>query len=119
MTASCGRKVTLVLGYVGERFCKKVLGLSEDSFIKIGDHVGFMLDQCKEKEIEEVLLIGHIGKLVKVARGQFNTHCRFGDRRIETIAEHAKHCGASAEVIEAIFREKTAEATVGILRERV
>ncbi len=118
MAASCGGKLTLVLGYVGERFCKKVLGLSDDAFIKIGDHVGFMLDQCKKKKIEEVLLIGHIGKLVKVAGGQFNTHCRFGDRRIETLAEHATRCGASAEVIEAVLREKTAEATVGILREK-
>jgi cobalamin biosynthesis protein CbiD len=77
-----------------------------------------MLDQCKKKGIEEVLLIGHIGKLVKVARGQFNTHCRFGDRRIETIAEHAMRCGASRETIEAILREKTAEATIGIVREK-
>jgi cobalt-precorrin-5B (C1)-methyltransferase len=118
MTASCSGKVILVLGYVGERFCKKVLGLSEDSFIKIGDHVGFMLDQCKKKGIAEVLLIGHIGKLVKVAGGQFNTHFRFGDRRMETLAEHAMHCGASRETIEAILREKTAEATIGILREK-
>jgi cobalt-precorrin-5B (C1)-methyltransferase len=118
MTATCGRRVTLVLGYVGERFCKKVLDLSEDAFMKIGDHVGFMLDQCVKKGIEEALLIGHIGKLVKVARGQFNTHFRFGDRRIEVIAEHAKRCGASAEALEAILREKTAEAAVKILKEK-
>jgi cobalt-precorrin-5B (C1)-methyltransferase len=118
MEVSGSGKVTLVLGYVGERFCKKVLGLSEDSFIKIGDHVGFMLDQCKKKGIGEVLLIGHIGKLVKVAGGQFNTHFRFGDRRMETLAEHAMRCGAGRETIEAILQEKTAEATVAILRER-
>src|SRR5512143_953193 len=70
--------VTLVLGYVGERFCKNVLHLREDSVIKIGDHVGYMLDRCKEKGFKEVLLAGHIGKLVKVAAGQFNTHFRFG-----------------------------------------
>lgn len=110
-------KATFVLGYVGERFCKKVIGLPDDSIIKIGDHVGFMLEQCVEKGIEEVLLIGHIGKLVKVAGGQFNTHNRFGDRRIETIAHHSLRCGAGREMIEAILREMTAEATIGILRE--
>lgn len=110
-------KATLVMGYVGERFCRKILGLPDDSIIKIGDHVGFMLEQCVEKGIEEVLLIGHIGKLVKVAAGQFNTHYRFGDRRIETIAHHATLCGASQEVIEAILQEKTAEATIMILKE--
>ncbi len=110
-------RATFVLGYVGERFCKKILGLPDDSIIKIGDHVGFMLEQCVEKGIEEVLLIGHIGKLVKVAGGQFNTHCRFGDRRMETIAHYATRCGASREVIEAILQEKTAEATIRILKE--
>lgn len=110
-------RATFVLGYVGERFCKKVLGLPGDSIIKIGDHVGFMLEQCVEKGIEEALLIGHIGKLVKVASGQFNTHSRFGDHRIETIAHQALRCGAGREIIETILQETTAEATIDILRE--
>ena len=109
--------VTLVLGYVGERFCKNVLHLPEESVIKIGDHVGYMLDQCGEKGFKEVLLVGHIGKLVKVASGQFNTHFRFGDRRIETMVDHARRCGAGQEIIEALLRETTAEATIDLLRE--
>ncbi len=108
--------VTLVLGYVGERFCKNVLHPPGDSVIKIGDHVGYMLDQCGEKGFKEVLLVGHIGKLVKVAGGQFNTHFRFGDRRIETLVHHARRCGADQELIEAILRETTAEATIDLLR---
>jgi cobalt-precorrin-5B (C1)-methyltransferase len=109
--------VTLVLGYVGERFCKRALHLPEESVIKIGDHVGFMLDQCAEKGFKEVLLVGHIGKLVKVAAGQFNTHFRFGDRRIETIVDHARRCGADQKLVEAILRETTAEATIDLMRE--
>ncbi len=110
-------KIALVLGYVGERFCKKALQLPEDSVIKIGDHVGYMLDQCGEKGFKEVLLVGHIGKLVKVAGGQFNTHSRFGDRRIETIVDHARRRGADQEIIEAILRQTTAEATIDLFRE--
>jgi len=117
LRASGSMKATLVLGYVGERFCQKVLRLPDDSIIKIGDHVGFMLEQCEKKGINEILLIGHIGKLVKVASGQFNTHYRYGDRRIETILHHAKRCGADPEIIEAISRETAAEASVRILRE--
>jgi cobalt-precorrin-5B (C1)-methyltransferase len=115
--ASGSGKATLVLGYVGERFCKKILCLPDDSIIKIGDHVGFMLEQCEKKGIMEILLIGHIGKLVKVAGGQFNTHFRFGDRRIETIVHHAERCGAGPDVLQAILRETAAEASIRILRE--
>lgn len=112
------RKATLVLGYVGERFCKKVLSLPDDSIIKIGDHVGFMLEQCIKKGVEEVILIGHIGKLVKVANGQFNTHSRFGDHRIDTLARYAMRLGAGKETIATISKETTAEATIEIFREK-
>jgi cobalt-precorrin-5B (C1)-methyltransferase len=111
-------KVTLVLGYVGERFCKKVLGLPDDSIVKVGDHVGFMLEQCAKKKIEEVLLIGHIGKLVKVAHGQFNTHSRWGDHRIDTMVHHATRLGADKKMIKAILKETTVEATVKIFKEK-
>jgi cobalt-precorrin-5B (C1)-methyltransferase len=75
-----------------------------------------MLDQCAEKGFKDVLLVGHIGKLVKVAGGQFNTHFRFGDRRIEIIVDHVRRCGVDQKIVEATLRETTAEATIDLLR---
>lgn len=109
------KKATLVLGYVGEKFCKEVLGLKPDSIVKIGDHVGFMLSECAKKDIKRVFLIGYIGKLVKVANGQFDLNIRFGDNRIKTIGHYAKLCGAKKGIIEDILRQISAEATIDIL----
>lgn len=109
-------KAVLVLGYVGEKFAKEALKLDGDLIIKIGDHVGFMLKECVKKKIKDVLLIGHVGKLVKIAKGQFNTHSKYGDNRIETIAHYAKTYGAKREVIEELLSQTTAEATIDILR---
>jgi cobalt-precorrin-5B (C1)-methyltransferase len=106
----------LVLGYLGEKFCRNELKLSKDLIVKIGDHVGFMLEECAKKKISKVLLVGHIGKLVKVANGQFNTHIKFGDNRIKTIAAYAKTCGAKNEVIREIVKQSAAEATIEILQ---
>lgn len=108
-------KAVFILGYVGEKFCKEILKLKDDSIIKIGDHVGFMLQQCAKKKIKEVLLIGHIGKLIKVTSGQFNTHYSFGDNRVSSIARYAKLCGADKNTIKDILNEETAEATIEIL----
>lgn len=110
------KKAVLVLGYVGEKFAREELKADEDSIIKIGDHVGFMLKDCLKKEIKEILLIGHIGKLVKIVKGQFNTHSKFGDNRIDTIADCAKAYGAKRKVIEELLSQSSAEATIEILR---
>ena len=117
LKASGKNRVALVLGYVGDKFCKETLGLEDDSIVKIGDHVGFMLEECVSKGIKEVFLAGHIGKLAKVANGQFNTHCQFGDGRLDTIAHYAKLSGASERVIRELSIQKTAEAAIEILRE--
>lgn len=116
LKAQSHKKAILVLGYVGEKFCQEKLKLKEDEFIKIGDHIGFMLEQCSRKNFSEVLLIGHIGKLIKLANGQFNTHYSFGDKRIESIGRYAKAAGADKPTLKKIFQQKTAEATIGILK---
>ena len=124
------KKVVLVLGYVGEKYCrlqiadcrlkntrKNKSAISNlQSTIKIGDHVGFMLKQCAQKKMKEVFLIGHIGKLIKVANGQLNTHIKFGDNRIKTIANFAKACGANKETLKNILKQRSAESTTSILK---
>ncbi|MCQ9207495.1 MAG: cobalt-precorrin-5B (C(1))-methyltransferase CbiD [Omnitrophica bacterium] len=116
LKASGVKRAVLVLGYVGEKFAKEALRLQGDSIIKIGDHVGFMLKACAKKKIKDILLVGHIGKLVKVACGQFNTHSKFGDNRIRTIAHYAKTYKAKRSVIEELLKQATSEATIDILR---
>lgn len=116
LTASGYDKAVLVLGYVGERFCKDVLKINEDAVVKIGDHIGFILEKCREKKIKDILLIGHIGKLIKVANGQFNTHYKFGDSRIDSITRYAKLCSADRKTVNSLLSVTTAEATIEILR---
>ncbi len=111
------KKAILVLGYVGEKFCREKLKLKEDRFVKIGDHIGFMLEQCARRDFREVLLIGHIGKLIKLTNGQFNTHYSFGDKRVESIGHYAKVAGADKLTLKKILKQKTAEATVEILKQ--
>ncbi len=116
LKAAGHKKAILVLGYVGERFCKEALKAKPDLIVKIGDHVGFILLECVKKNIKNVLLVGHIGKLVKIANGQFDTNIRFGDNRMKTIAHYARLCGAKQEAIKDILAQTSAEATAVVLR---
>lgn len=117
LKASGISRVYLVLGYVGERFCKDTLKIGSQKIIKIGDQAGYMLKECLKKEIKDVILLGHISKMVKIANGQFNTHYSLGDNRLETIIRYAQRANASKQAIKEIGRQSTAEAAVEIIRE--
>jgi len=109
--------VFLASGYIGEDLLKNRFGVDDGAIIKIGDHVGFMLHECVKRDIEMAVLVGHIGKLAKVAAGLFNTHSKTGDARLETIAAYAASCGASSEIVNRILGLELSEQAVEILRE--
>jgi len=114
--ASGQARAALVPGYVGEKFCKEVLCIKDDIIVKTGDHIGFMFEECAKKGISEIIFAGHIGKLVKLANGQFNTHCQYGDGRVDTIVRYARKAKAPEEIIQELSLQETAEAAGEILR---
>lgn len=52
-----------------------------------------------EEGIGRVLSIGHIGKLIKVAGGVENTHSKYGDRRMEILADCLKDVVSDAKTM--------------------
>ena len=63
----------------------------------------------------EVLLVGHVGKLVKLAGGIMNTHSRCADCRTELFCAHAALCGADAATCRALMDAATTDACLDIL----
>jgi cobalt-precorrin-5B (C1)-methyltransferase len=107
----------LALGYVGERFLRGI-GVPDDHVFLVGDHVGLALRAGARAGAVGLVLVGHVGKLVKVAAGIFNTNSRYGDARLETLAAHAGALGAPAPLIERILSLSLAEEATAILVER-
>lgn len=112
-----GKKLLAVApGNYGEQFLRKDLGISMDSFIKCSNFIGETFHMLEEEGVEEVLLAGHIGKLVKVAGGVLNTHSAFGDRRMEILSQCAADTGMPAECREALLLMNTTEEAVEYLK---
>ena len=63
-----------------------------------------------------LLLVGHLGKLVKVAGGAMNTHSKTADGRRETLAAHTALCGGSRALVESIFTAPISMISNGIRR---
>ncbi len=95
----------------------QTLGISEENVVKTSNFAGFMLDRAAEMGFTEILWVGHLGKLVKVAAGIFQTHSSMADGRLETLAAWAGAEGASQELIRQILGSNTTEEAVGLLEE--
>ena len=83
--------------------------------VKTSNFIGDTLDMAAAARFEEVLLVGHVGKLVKVAGGIMNTHSHTADCRTELFCTHAALCGASREVCAALMNAATTDACLELL----
>ncbi|MFU8794739.1 MAG: cobalt-precorrin-5B (C(1))-methyltransferase CbiD [Dethiobacteria bacterium] len=109
--------VVMVTGNFGRTLALEHFKLPGKAVIKIGNLVGYGLDRCREQDFKKVLLIGHMGKLIKVAAGIFNTHSRVADARFETFAARAALLGAKQDTIICLQEAVTTEDMVDILGE--
>ncbi|MHB1127818.1 MAG: cobalt-precorrin-5B (C(1))-methyltransferase CbiD [Bacillota bacterium] len=107
--------LVLTPGRMGAKAAER-WGLPGDRVMMMSNFVGYILEECSCRGIKKVLLLGHHGKLVKVAAGIFNTHNRVGDARIETIVAFAAIRGANRELLSQLMAQATAEGTVDLLR---
>lgn len=99
-----GRKnILLTPGNYGRNAALEKFGIDIEKGIKISNYIGDTLDYLLYKQPERVLIIGHAGKLSKVAGGIMNTHSSYADCRHEIFAAYAALCGAEKSVIEEIF----------------
>lgn len=116
MLIAGGAKTLLVTpGNYGLDFARTELGLDMESAVKCSNFIGEALDYAHFAGIERVTLIGHAGKLIKLAGGIMNTHSGVADCRMEIIAAHCGLARASRDVIRAVMDCVTVDAAAEIM----
>ncbi len=85
--------------------------------VRYSNFLGDALDLAAAQGFVETLLVGHIGKLVKLAGGVMNTHSKYADCRTELFCAHAALCGADAAVCRRLMDAATTDACIAILDE--
>ena len=83
--------------------------------VKCSNYIGEALDAAAGLPFSRVLLVGHIGKLVKLAGGVMNTHSKYADCRTELFCAHAAVCGADRKLCRALMQCATADACIELL----
>lgn len=111
-------RVVLTPGNYGADFlAESGLIPSDIGIVKCSNFIGEALDRAAEAGIRQLILVGHLGKLVKVAGGVMNTHSRWADCRMEILCAHAALCGAGQETARALMGSATTDAGLDILAE--
>ncbi len=116
LAAGGARRVLLTPGNYGRDYAAGKLGLNTDECVSCSNFIGDALDSAVECGFTEILLVGHIGKLVKLGIGQTNTHSSAGDGRMETLVTCALLCGADLETLRQVAGCVTTDAALEILQ---
>jgi cobalt-precorrin-5B (C1)-methyltransferase len=102
------RELVFVLGSKGRRLAEEA-GVDGRDIVETANEVGWMLERAAAREFASVTVRGHVGKLVKLAAGIFDTHSRVADARLITLAAYAGAAGLPAEEVRALLAMTTAD----------
>ena len=107
----------LTPGNYGSDFIRAGLGLDPEWAVQTSNFIGDSIDMCVKLGFKGALLIGHIGKLVKIAGNMMNTHSKYGDCRMEILGSAAAAFGVKPETAEYILGCAACDEAVRVLRE--
>jgi len=111
------RSVVLVPGNYGEDFATNTVGIPAGRIVNMSNFVGHVLKEVQRIGFTKVLMIGHMGKFVKVAAGIFSTHSKDSDARMETLVANLALMGAPIELLEKVDKCLTTEAAGTAIKE--
>ena len=112
-----GYKDLLVFfGNYGADFTRDEMKIDISTAVTCSNFVGELLDYAVLQGFESVLIIGHSGKLIKLAQGVMNTHSKYADCRSEFLALQAMFHGASPVVGKEIYQALTTDEMTKILK---
>ena len=109
------KTIVLTPGHYGYRVATERFKVPAEAVIQMSNFVGFLLEEAAYREIEQVILLGHIGKLIKVSGGIFHTHNRVADARMEILLAHAALTGVNIDTLKYLAEFPTTEGATSEL----
>ena len=90
ITAALGiKRPVLVPGNIGGKAAELRLCTKDHQVVQVSNEWGFMLDRLCEHDFESILVLGHPGKLAKLAAGHWDTHSSRSPSAAPFVAELA------------------------------
>ena len=80
----------LVPGRIGSQAAQRHFGVSADQIVEVSNEWGFMLEQASQYDFQYLLVMGHPGKLTKLADNQWDTHSKRSRSAVPMVASMAE-----------------------------
>lgn len=118
MRKAAGDRFLLVnLGNYSGSFVEDELGLPLDRSVQCSNFIGDTVDIAAELGFDGILIVGHIGKMVKVGAGIMNTHSSIADGRMETVITCGVLAGIDGGILKRVADCVTVDAALDIIIE--
>lgn len=111
------KNLLLAIGNYSEGFIADQMPFAFEKSVKCSNYIGDAIDIAMELEFEKILIVGHIGKLVKLGAGIMNTHSAQADGRMDVLVTCGVLAGADVKYLKKIPQCVTVDAALSVLEE--
>jgi cobalt-precorrin-5B (C1)-methyltransferase len=115
--ASGSEYVLVVPGNYGKDFSDEIEGIDGDIAVKCSNFIGDTIDYASALGFKGLLLVGNLGKMIKIAGGIMNTHSRWADCRMEILSANSIIAGSDAGTAKKIMSCISTDDALEILEE--
>lgn len=110
------RYCVITPGNYGMHFISQSLGMDLKQTVKCSNFIGDTIDMAPKYHMKGLLLVGHLGKLVKLGAGIMNTHSRYADGRMEVLCACALEAGADIALLKELLGCITTDEAVTLCK---
>lgn len=111
------RNLLLTIGNYSQNFLSERMPRILQYSVKCSNFIGEAIDIALELGFDSLLIVGHIGKLVKLGAGIMNTHSAQADGRMDVLVTCGVLAGADVSVLKRLPDCVTVDAALDILDE--
>lgn len=108
-------QLLLTIGNYAESFISAREEFSGRRAVMCSNFIGDALEIGVELGFKSIILVGHLGKLVKIGAGIMNTHSHFADGRMEVLITCGVIAGIDLKILQKLPQCMTVDAALEIL----
>ena len=109
------KSLLLTIGNYSQKFLSENMPAVLDKSVICSNFIGEAIDNALQLGFENILLIGHIGKLVKLGAGIMNTHSSVADGRMEVLITCGVLCDVPCDILKNIAQCVTVDSALSLL----